>query len=70
MTASFCGTGNDRKRTGMMSYPNFGSTEKPLHSPDVHELAHIAELAGIDLRVVGLFVSLPAVQVLRFPGKA
>lgn len=37
---------------GMMSYPNFGGSLKPIRHPDVALLAQLAEAAGVDLRVV------------------
>lgn len=39
---------------GMMSYPNFGGSLKPVRHPDVALLATLAEDAGVDLRVVAI----------------
>ena len=40
--------------SGMMSYPNFNGDNKAISHPDVYALALIAELAGIDLRIIVL----------------
>lgn len=40
--------------SGQMSYPNFSGGDKSLHHPNVHELAALAEAAGVDFRVLVL----------------
>lgn len=37
---------------GMVSYPNYNGDDKGLKHVDVHELAYLAEQAGVDLRIV------------------
>lgn len=37
---------------GMMSYPNYNGKNKPLDHPDIFVMAALAELAGLDLRVL------------------
>ena len=38
--------------SGMMSYPNFGGSDRVTRNPDVVSLARLAEAAGADLRIV------------------
>eukprot|EP00438_Fugacium_kawagutii_P022804 Skav204862 [mRNA] locus=scaffold2222:54031:56790:+ [translate_table: standard] len=38
--------------SGMMSYPNWGGPSRAIQVPDVRALAHLAEDAGFDLRIV------------------
>ena len=39
---------------GMLSYPNFGGPNKDLNHPDAYSLAMLAELQGLDFRVLVL----------------
>lgn len=39
---------------GMMSYPNFGGSLKPLRHPDLTVLARLGEKAGVDMRFVAI----------------
>jgi hypothetical protein len=41
-------------RSAMMSYPNYNGPNKALDHPDIHLLAALAELAGVDFRVIVL----------------
>jgi hypothetical protein len=40
--------------SAMMSYPNYNGLNKALDHPDIHLLAALAELAGVDFRVIVL----------------
>lgn len=47
--------GNDHPTTsGMLSYPNFGDPHKPLNHPDISVIARLAELVGLDFRIIVL----------------
>ena len=48
-----------KRISGMMSYPNLLGANRALQNPDVRALANLAELAGVDLRIV-LLVRHPA----------
>jgi hypothetical protein len=41
-------------KSGEMSYPNFGGSDKTLHHPNIHELAVLFEKAQADVRVLVL----------------
>lgn len=51
-----------RPLTGMISYPNFSGEFRGFQHVDVHEIASLAEKAGIDFRV--LVLSRPAKEIL------
>ena len=42
------------KDSGMMSYPNYGGPNKSLNHPDIAVMAALAEMAGMDFRVLVL----------------
>ena len=47
--------GNDHPTTsGMLSYPNYGDPHKALNHPDVSVIARLAELVGLDFRIIVL----------------
>jgi len=49
---------------GAMAYPILGTYAEGLHRPDVHQLARLAELAGVDLRIL---VTIRAAAALEMP---
>lgn len=61
-TLSELNTQKGRPLTGMMSYPNFAGKFRAFQHVDVHEIASLAESAGIDFRV--LVLSRPAKEIL------